>query len=879
MPHGLSASGIELRSHAARPAARPLPYFLLIAFACLPRVGVASQPEVPPKLAPWADVAYPERIFLQVQAPGEAGNVDLHRDISAAGLRLSLRMVPPSGGQLGALAPEQILLMGEDGIPQPVNLRQTPGDPDIEIRFRTQPGLRRFCLYYGAPLNGHQRVSTTDFVPSDFGLTMRGRSSPGDFQVSTDKPLTLERFQAMEKSAANALGPRMPATIDEPECPYVNVTVDGLGHNPQILDPERYAALYEGFLRTPMRGSYAFALDTPGVAHVQIDGITLLTTDVPDSDRAPFALQKSVELNEGVHRVVVYYAEANPVGKNNSSLQRFGLRLHWKPPWEQALMCIPPDAFLHALPVQIVRHEIASGPAQGAKDGGGAAMPFIQAEILGHVRCAAHLGDLGAREQVLLFLRAIDTDKEVCWSISAGKKVSVCEPLKPEGLLKWLPAGVDIAVELDSTLDPSKKMGPIAQRTLHLPTGKEGRPGVLDLEGELALKNAPDFLYGDETAHIHVQTSVCLPPRILTKERGEAKLRFAPARPMGEFRLNWTIRNDKGTPSLEGGDVDVTPLENGCLHRVSLPGSQLDPLSRDGHSQILLTLRVGGVECESIRLRLLHASKEWPGEVLAGPGNLFYAPESVDALAGSRVAHAPSDALHDKFGVSVPAWELDRVLMLLTRQSDADYRNFTPLRSAVSGGLGDSALFLGDPLVESVPANVPQGRVYGIANSLATSFTNFKWEQVYVAGPHRNLPVYRLIAELEKYLRAHNKIPALVVLSLGAGDAARQTPLYSFERALDALLDRMTEFGAKKIVLVGVVPEVDRKDHAEPYQQKVLDLQRQHHLNGVDIFHAWTKEDKWSRRYAVDKEESVFGPLPNAEALEEIAKMIEEQIR
>jgi hypothetical protein len=845
----------------------------------------AGQPDaaIPQKLALWADLAYPERIFIVVEAPGEAGNVELHRDVSAAGLRLPLRMVPPVGNPIASPVPEQILLLGEDGIPQPVNVRQTPGDSDVEIRFRTQPGLRRFCLYYGAAANSHPRVSSTDFMPPDFGLSMRGCSAPGDFQYLPDKPLTLDRFRILEKSAASSYGARTPATLDEPECPYVNVTVDGLGHNPQKVNPERYAALYEGFLRTPIKGTYAFALDTPGATHVLIDGKPVIIADSPDVNRAVFALQSSTELNEGVHRVVVYYAEANPAGKTNAELQRFGLRLHWKPPWSKAFMCIPPDSFLHALPVQIIRHEMASGPVQNAKDGGGMTAPFIQTEVLAHIRCAAHLGDSAVHEKVLLFVRPIDAGDAETLSLAIGKEVVLNEPIaraaEGGGWFKWVPAGKEITASLLTSKSPES----LAHRSIEAYASKDGRGGVLDVQGELELKNAPDFLYPDEVAHIHAQTGLSVPPRIVPKERSEANLLPAIARPMGEYRLTWNILSDKldaPMPVLRAGEeLEATPFENGRhALRVSIPGSALDTISKDGHARIVLALTIGDVECESITLRLLNAEKEWPGEVIAGPGNLFF---TTGIVGGTPHApHAPSEGLQDKSGTKLSSWQLERVLMLLHRQDDSEYRNFAVLKSAALISLGDTALFLGDPLVEGSPGGAAQATPLGLASLLAKATSKLKWEQIYIAGPHRDLPVYRLLAELETYLHSKEKVPALVVLSLGAGDVARQTPLYCFERALDALLDRLKEKGAKKIVIVGVIPEVDREAHAEPYQQKVLDLQRQHHLTGIDVFHAWTRENNWTRRYSVDKEQlSVFGPLPNADALEEISKMIEEQIR
>jgi hypothetical protein len=83
-------------------------------------------------------------------------------------------------------------------------------------------------------------------------------------------------------------------------------------------------------------------------------------------------------------------------------------------------------------------------------------------------------------------------------------------------------------------------------------------------------------------------------------------------------------------------------------------------------------------------------------------------------------------------------------------------------------------------------------------------------------GPHRHLPIYRIIAALESYVAAREKktIPGLVIVSLGGGDAARQTPLHSFERGIDALIDRLRAAGARRVVFVGVIPEPFREQLA-----------------------------------------------------------------
>ena len=53
---------------------------------------------------------------------------------------------------------------------------------------------------------------------------------------------------------------------------------------------------------------------------------------------------------------MLYYAEAtNAAEKTNMDLLRFGLRLHWQPPFLRHLVCIAAQAFPKALAATVIR--------------------------------------------------------------------------------------------------------------------------------------------------------------------------------------------------------------------------------------------------------------------------------------------------------------------------------------------------------------------------------------------------------------------------------------------------------------------------------------------------------------------------------------------
>ena len=821
-----------------------------------------TDPTLPQPLLEWADTGYPQRFFIKVEAPGEGGNVFLHREEFTASIVVPLRTVNGADNQPG---PERVLLMGEDANVQAVSFRPAAGGLGTEILFRSQPGLRRFCLYCGATGNV-QRTSPTNFTPTESSVEMRGRNAPGDFAASAGSPLTLSRFQKLEESYSEGLGTKSFPSIDTPENPFVLVAIDQLGHVQRTVNPQRYVAMYEAFLRAPVAGKYAFSIDTPGVAHLVIDGNSVISLDMPDPDRAPFALRKSIDLSAGLHRVVVHYAEAVAAGKTNSDLGRFGVRLHWQPPWAQTLMCIPPDAFSKTMPGVIVRHEIAGSKVE----------PCVDIELLGRVRGASHLGPRAVHEQSLLAVKLVDGGGAP--RVTTGGKALSSAFVANDTHFFWVPSGDEIRVAVAD--------GKV-ERVFTVPLADKN--DLVDLQGSVEIKSAPDFLYvdefnhrNDETAHIHIQTSLSPPPEIVAKERIEMKFLPPPARPMGEYQLRWQFVSDDATaaepaPKIpKAVTVEATPFENGRRRqRASFAAADLEPLAKDGHWKLVFTLSVGGVDCEATTLRLLHAEKPWPGTVLAGPGDLFFEPARPIPEVAKKVSLPEADG-------SADFWKYERVLMLVRRQNDADYREFAPLKMFARLGRGSDTLFFGDPLVEGLGAGSSKDPA-GVAAVLAKDTPALAWQYLYVPGPHRYLPVFKMLSELETFQqsRAGAPLPATVVLCLGAGDAARQTPIYTFDRALDALLARIKAFGAKHVVLVGVIPEVSRESHAEPYQQRVLDLQRQHHVDTVDVFHAWTAEPNWARRYALDgggNDVSSYGPLPNGEALSEVARMIEEKL-
>ncbi|HEY3322378.1 MAG TPA: hypothetical protein VGP72_18090 [Planctomycetota bacterium] len=833
-------------------SARTKLLLLAVLLSALSLCAGEADPSVLANLVEWKDSSYAQRYFVTVIPPPAAGAIGLQPEPEYASVLLPARIAAATGKF------EPILLIGEDGASHSVQVRQSGSE--MEVLFRTHAQMRRFCIYT-SPTGEPKRVSPVVLEPVPVQVRMRGRSAPPAFAFTPQTPLTLERFQKLEERGDGAaMPPRTCANINDPECPkpYFNVKTDEFGRVLAVNNPQNYVAAYEAFLRVPMDGSYKFALDTMGVAHLLIDGTLVVSASAPDPRRLPFDLNKTIELKEGLHRVVLFYADApTQPGQTSMSLSLFGVRLHWQPPMSKSLLCIPPQAFPHALPSVVTR-------AEGGKD---YIQPFINVDDIGHVRGGAHLGPDHTREFVRIMAKAINLPQTCLLKVSAPGMLEICGA-PGQSVAAWVPAGAE--VRIDAKMPDGNAIQ--ATRILSFPASKDPTERI-DLEAELVIKSAPDFFYPDETGHVHVEALLSPAPFVVPKARIENKLLPPAPRPMGEFRVIWEL----ATPGTDGlprnaQERDVTPLDG--LRRkllVTLADTDLATKAIAGKTSLLLRLSVGDAEIETLRLHLLHSAAPWPVPVIAGAGNLF-----VDCRCGEN-GRTPATLL-DAGSAEHPV-DCERIMMLVPGENESEYRRYARLKAFAAHDADKDALFLGDPLVEGVAPKPNAGELFGLGKDLSALITNKTWQGVCIPGPHRDLPVFRMIAALESYTLAHGgKIPGFVVVSLGAGDVARQTPLYAFERACDVLVDRLRLAGARQIVFVGVLPEPERLRQCAPYSERLHNLLQKHHLDCVDVFGAWSNERNWENNYALDPKGTLLGPVPNPQARDSIAKMVKDRL-
>lgn len=816
--------------------------FALLAFACRAEDGgpqASAEGEraepLPEALAKWADPAYTKRYILKVAPAPKAGAAGLQGEPAIAKAYLPLKTFEPEKTPNATPAPrvEDLLLLGEDGVPQALFVRPVKNGREVEVAFATRAGHRVYALYAGAPDGTAANKSAPHFQPNRLHVVLRGLRAPSTLGDKPGESLEAGQVKELERYAIE-LGRMNVTNIDDPEAPFA-----------QRLPVEiyqRYAAVYEGFLHAPLDGKYGFAIVTSGAAFLEIDGEVVCGAGKYDLARKPFDVAGETDLRAGVHRVVLRYVQLCEHG---------GVRLCWRPPGERDYLVVSPQAFPRALPAELTGEEKPDGTR----------VPCVHVERMAQFRVGMHRGSASAREWVQLFVKPVD-----------GAPANVAGVSIPQtGGLVWVPAGEDVLIGgIPVASNGNAADSPVMpMRTVRFPPDEDGGKNVVDLTGGLGIKSAPLFLHPDETGQVYVETAMEPLPKIVPKPRLESEVPLPLARPLGQYRVAWRLENEQpgvsgvsGVPATEWQDAEATPDAAGKRTvRVPVETAKLEEQAKTGYVRLAVRLCIGGVPVETRRFRLLHSRGTWPGALAARSDGLAFTPGK---LREKEIAQIPEE-----------------VLVVVPREDPAQYRVFNPPGLApLLKAKNPATVFLGDPLVEA-PAGADPARAVGLASRLAKLMPERAWSCRALSGPHKGRFVFKLLAETEAWLtqRAAGG-PAAAVVSVGGGDAQWQTPDHEFERGLDVLIDRLRGAGVREIFFVGVLPEPGRAEQGKVYQERWAEIVRQHRLDAYDLFGEWTKESDWMRRFSLDPENQApaYGPTPGSESLDELAKVIKAKL-
>ena len=133
-----------------------------------------------------------------------------------------------------------------------------------------------------------------------------------------------------------------------------------------------------------------------------------------------------------------------------------------------------------------------------------------------------------------------------------------------------------------------------------------------------------------------------------------------------------------------------------------MPVCDIEEQARSGLAQLRLQLFVGDVSIETARFRLLHSrSKSWPGTLVAGADKLLIAEKDIPTptLIPMTTPRLDTSQELDSFIGALEKSDLDRVMIVVPRENESEYRFAAPLKVVLSDDFGREALFLGDPLL------------------------------------------------------------------------------------------------------------------------------------------------------------------------------------
>ncbi|MCX7804275.1 MAG: hypothetical protein N3A38_03700 [Planctomycetota bacterium] len=797
------------------------------------RAGEGGSPEE------WRDGAYRRRFMIRAEPAPAGDGIGLAPPPAAARLTLS----KDDFGEAGPLPGAALLLDGEGSI-LPLAVRRIEGTDQFDVLFPAGRSGGRFALYLD-PVLGSERRRSPEYTSVPSAARMRGLTPRAGYPSGEkDIAATLEAVAKIARESEQ-IGVRELRSLWLPANPFGS--------------PERFLGCVEGFIRAPEEGIYRFRAAAGGAFFLLINGKTVIGCEGPPPAKGVAEASGSVSLPAGVHRLAAYYWETVPGS---------GFRVSWAPPSSADLMPLGGRALAEYLPAEVAALDETAGPGPGG-DGGVRRRPFVDVELL------LSLNTRRRGSYAVAFARATGMPPGRTSLSLNGARVSD----GPVALL-FLPGG------RISTIAASAADGGTAPaaRQLRIPPLF---PDSIPLEGEVLLKGAPVFLYEDETARIHME--------VRAGEGGFTGLALSYVAPPCGDAPEWR------------GTIPLVPDEEG----VARARLDIGPAEMSHRRVLTISLERCGVPGDEIRLAMLHSRGMWP-EISAARDGL-----RLPAAGGREPApwlEGAGDAL---------------VLVTIPREDEAGYRKMAVLGRirAVLRSRGTRVLFIGDPLAPPAsgcagmngrppaplaPADsvAPPGRApsgsgpaagslplptgsppppapaaarggsprartgAGIEAKLKEHVGADRFESAAAYPEPGRFFVMEMLAVCEREvarLESEGKKVSAAVVSVGLGDARAQTPPHEFERALDALVDRLRLRGVEDILLVGPPPEPGREKNSTRYGERVLDIARMHHLDAVDLHGLFLKYGDIRELYRDERgsgSDPVMLPYPNSKGLD-----------
>jgi len=751
-------------------------------------------------------------------------------------------------------------------------------DQQVTVLFKAQPRTADYYLYYGNPEAKRAR------------LDWRGRSA---------YPIMMVTVPVKDADAIRTPARACRAILEAPEVKTrmgaysINSSRNLFGLRPGV----NYITLYSGLIYAPVDGTYEFAVNAGGTAHLLIDGSLVLTVRGRARPARAWKHKAAVKLDEGVHNFAVLHGES-------SGAQ--GIHMGWRRPGQLRIALMTGSAF--------ARSNYTPAKVVGFEELGKETTPFFTFERPGEAFT------LSSGEAVAhLKLNNLTRGDGLCYRWKVGA-LSFTE----RSPRCFVPAGRESSITLEVFR---------GDRSLGTYTRSLSLRAIRRRKGEAAfeLLTCPNVCYAGERARLTFRVTnlsdYSLPlrhERELSTGRSVTGTMNIPARgkkqvtvalPRITGRDSWaqlTLRLWHKDVKLGHQTWRVVRHEPGRPELVARPGRPIDgkrppyvvvaapkDIAHEGE-QAALTFVVGNLANYPVSLRYEH-------ELSTGRSVSSYLdlPPRGEESVHSDLPTPPSAASFaqvtsrmwlatDQMGVATvravrpgpwlasltpdlghlvdPGRERRRTVIVTELEDASRYRRWAlakwvwrQFKSAP-----DTIMLFGDPMLNVADSSGEDSYVDILRKRLARAGKTLR----FVEGARDAVaPCVADIPAFGAALARH--APDLVIISPGSRDALSGASRRQFARALDVLIDlaRGRE-NAPAVVIISPPPLLSNPKVSEGLARAARTVAKQHHVPFVDIHKLIMDKKDWKSAYKQGADDEVYYLYPNAETHKEIAESV-----
>ncbi len=687
---------------------------------------------------------------------------------------------------------------------------------EVTILFRAEPKTADYFIYYGNPKPEHP-LKTWQTSASPIQTATVPVSGPGEIEEPA--------------RAAQAVLDAWHNKLKTTELRSVGGLVQPSGPLKAGTD---YITVYSGLLFAPATGTYEFALDVGGTAHLLVDGSTLLTAQGSAPGQS-WRSKAQVKLDEGMHTFTILHGE-------NTRTQ--GIRLGWRTPDSRNVAPLYGEALGHGnrLPAEII----------GMDELGKPVTPFFTVKSSD----VAFEVEKDGKAAVAIELNNLTRGEGLTYSWTIGRTSSSSRSPKC-----FVPADAECKIALQ--VARGKELIGSYERTVNFETVRRVKAAA-----SIELIRCPNVIYeGDGSRAAFKVTNTSESPLPLLYEQSDTGVTGAPKHielsprdeqsvdielpvpPSGQSSADVLFRLWLAETKLGEAAVRVVRPEPGILAGLTPALGHLT--DRDGR-RVVIAARL---ESETEHRRW--ASIKWIARQLeTGPKNVLLFGDPMLNLGENPAIRSSlrSRSLPATSWAGLPAEAGDGF-----------------------GGVGQANAAASPPVLNE--AEGPNGSSKSYAEFLQTrlaaggvTFTFVQSSADAVAPCVADIPAFA--SALARYT------PDFVIISPGSRDAIKGIARQELARCLDVLIDLVrSQKKPPALIIVSPPPLVSSPAASEEMASAVRAIAQQHHVPLVDLHSLLTAKKNWERLYKIDADDEVYYLYPNAETQKQFADAIFDAIK